>query len=242
MLLAQSDHLIGVALYPSSVPDNANSTSSSSMKSRRGRRPSLAPREVVLGLDRLERRVSFFGAGVALLFALGTAIEWARNVSTITKVSPSKTDTCPSGYHHLTSKATSICEEISKTSQGGWEIRFFFILLIALCILYFTVRRKRAGVACFAVFLGLGLGFGTGFIFFLLGVWLIIRAYRLQKYGEAGFVSSNRVAKEMGQAKREGRSVKASSTSNSKDATSRATAAPAASKRYTPKKPPRRRR
>jgi hypothetical protein len=242
MLLAQSDHLIGVALYPSSVPDNANLTSSSPMKSRRGRRPSLAPREVVLGLDRLERRVSFFGAGVALLFALGTAIEWARNVSTITKVNPSKTDTCPSGYHHLTSRATSICEEISKTSQGGWEIRFFFILLIALCILYFTVRRKRAGVACFAVFLGLGLGFGTGFIFFLLGVWLIIRAYRLQKYGEAGFVSSNRVAKEMGQAKREGRSVTASSTSDSKDATSRATTAPAASKRYTPKKPPRRRR
>lgn len=212
------------------------------MKTRRGRRPSLAPREVVLGLDRIERRVSFFGAGVALLFALGTAIEWARNVSTITRVNPSKTNTCPSGYHHLTSKATSICEEISKTSQGGWEIRFFFILLIALCILYFTARRKRAGVACFAVFLGLGLGFGTGFIFFLLGVWLIIRAYRLQKYGEAGFVSSNRVAKEMGQAKREGRSVKESSTNNSKDTTSKTTTAPAASKRYTPKKPPRRRR
>ncbi len=224
------------------MPDNANSTSSSSMKSRRGRRPSLAPREVVLGLDRLERRVSFFGAGVALLFALGTAIEWARNASTITKVNPLKTGKCPTGYHHLTSKATSICEEITQTSQGGWEIRFFFIFLVALCILYFTVRRKRAGVACFAVFLGLALGFGTGFIFFLLGVWLIIRAYRLQKYGEAGFVSSNRVAKEMGQAKREGRSVKASSTSDSKDATSKTAAAPAASKRYTPKKPPRRRR
>lgn len=176
--------------------------------------------------------------GIALLLAVVTAVEWARNVSTVTKVNPSKTNTCPSGFH-LTNK---ICEEVTKSTAGAWEVRLLFIVVVALCILYFTVRRKRAGVACFAIFLGFGPVYGAGLLFVLLGAWLIIRAYRLQKYGEAGFASSNRVAKERGQAKRAGRSAKTSSASESKDATSRTIAAPEASKRYTPKKPPRRRR
>ena len=208
------------------------------MKSRRGRRPSLAPREVVLGLDQLERRVSFIGVGAAFILALVTAVEWARNVKTTTTVKPSTTNTCPTGFHH----AGTLCKEVLASTAGAWEVRLLFIVVIALCILYFTVRRKRAGVACFAIFLGFGPVYGAGLLFVLLGSWLILRAYRLQKYGEAGFASSNRVAKERGQARREGRSAKSSSTTNDKDATTKALPAPAASKRYTPKKPPRRRR
>jgi hypothetical protein len=208
------------------------------MKARRGRRPSLAPREVVLGLDHLERRVSFIGVGAAFILALVTAIEWARNVKTTTTVKPSTTNTCPSGFHH----AGTLCKQVLTSTAGAWEVRLLFIVVIALCILYFTIRRKRAGVACFAIFLGFGPVYGAGLIFVLLGSWLILRAYRLQKYGEAGFASSNRVAKERGQAKREGRVAKTSSTANAKDTTAKALSTPEASKRYTPKKPPRRRR
>ncbi|HUY15983.1 MAG TPA: hypothetical protein VMV11_00335 [Acidimicrobiales bacterium] len=176
--------------------------------------------------------------GAALLLALVTAVEWARNVKTTTTAKPSTTNTCPTGYHH----AGSLCKEVLASSAGAWEVRLLFIVVVALCILYFTIRRKRAGVACFAIFLGFGPVYGAGLLFVLFGSWLILRAYRLQKYGEAGFASSNRVAKERGQARREGRAAKTTSTSNAKGTTAKAVSAPEASKRYTPKKPPRRRR
>ena len=176
--------------------------------------------------------------GAALLLVLVTAIEWARNVKTTTTVKPSTTNTCPTDFHH----AGTLCKEVLASSAGAWEVRLLFIVVIALCILYFTFRRKRAGVACFAVFLGFGPVYGAGLIFVLFGSWLILRAYRLQRFGEAGFASSNRVAKERGQARREGRLAKTASATNVKDSTQKVPTAPVASKRYTPKKPPRRRR
>jgi len=199
----------------------------------------VAPREVVLGLDHLERTVSLVGAGAALLFALATVVEWIKNVATIATQTPSKANTCLSGYHFV--KAKLLCEMLTHTSRSQWEVRFLFITIVALCILYFALRRKRAGVACFSIFLGLGLGVSTGLVFFLLGAWLIVRAYRLQKYGDASFFGSNRVAKEEGQAKRANRAAKGAETSESTASPSKSAAPPTASKRYTPKKPPRRR-
>ncbi len=203
----------------------------------------MAPRAVVLGLDNLERGISLFGASIGLVLALVTAIEWARNIPITNTLKPSKTKTCPKPYH-LT-KTKLLCEQIVRTTRSEWEVKFFFILLVSLCILYFALRRKRAGVACFAVFLGLGLGIESGLVFFFLGVWLIVRAYRLQKYGTATMLGSNRVAREMSVARKEGRTFKADSDSgpstSSKSTPSKPTA-PEASKRYTPKKPPRRRR
>ena len=87
---------------------------------------------------------------------------------------------CPSAYP---TRVNTLCEHIVKTTRTEWEVKFFFIVLVAACILYFALRRKRAGVATFAVFLGLGLGLGSGLVFFFMGAWLIMRAYRLQKYG-----------------------------------------------------------
>jgi hypothetical protein len=209
------------------------------VKTRRTRRPSLAPREVVLGLDHLERRVSFISVGAAFLLALVTVVEWARNAKTTNTAKLSTTNTCPTGFH----RAGTLCKEVVTSSAGAWEVRLLFIVVVALCILYFTVRRKRAGVACFAIFLGFGPVYGAGLIFVLFGSWLILRAYRLQRFGEAGFASSNRVAKERGRERREGRSMGTSSASaTAKDATQKTVSAPVASKRYTPKKPPRRRR
>lgn len=219
------------------MPDNADSTSPNEAKSRRGRRPSLAPREVVLGLDRLEQRISFFAAGVALLLALLTLIQWIRNTPTLSKVNPSTSNKCLRGYHHV----GSLCEELVKTSRGQWEIHFAFITAVSLCILYFALRRKRAGVACFTIFLGLGLGISTGLLFFLVGMWLIMRAYRLQKYGDASFFGSNRVVKEAGRARRKQRSSTSSASRDASVAAARTVAPPSASKRYTPKKPQRRR-
>jgi hypothetical protein len=193
---------------------------------------------VVLGLDKLEHGVSLFGVGVAFILAFVTAIGWAKKSPIVTTTKHVKGKVCPTAYptHVLT-----LCEHINRETASYWEVRFFFVLVVALCLLYFTLRRKRAGVACFAVFLGLGLGLGSGVVFLFLGVWLILRAYRLQKYGVASMLASNRVARDVVTAKREARTTPdATIARKSVDGTK--VVAPAASKRYTPKKPPRKRR
>jgi hypothetical protein len=192
---------------------------------------------VVLGLDSFERKISLVGAGTAIIFALATVVEWARNAATITTQAPSRTNTCAKGFHPV----KALCQEVTHTSRSEWEVRFLFIAVVALCILYFALRRKRAGVACFSIFLGLGLGISTGLVFFFLGAWLIVRAYRLQKYGDASFFGSNRVAKETGQAKRADRVSRAAAKGEPTPVVSKSVTPPAASKRYTPKQPPRRR-
>lgn len=223
------------------MPENSESTPTRSLGRRGGRRESVAPREVVLGLDNLERGISLFGASVALILALVTGIEWARNLPVITTVKHVTGKVCPAAYPKL---VNTLCEHLDYTSRSQWEVKFFFILLVALCLLYFSLRRKRAGVACFAVFLGLGLGIDSGLVFFFLGAWLIVRAYRLQKYGTPSMLASNRVARDMAEARREGRTYSndASTTKTSSSPTPTKPTTPEASKRYTPKKPPRRRR
>jgi hypothetical protein len=222
------------------------------MRSRRGRRPSLAPREVVLGLDPLERGISIFAASIAFVLAIVTGIEWKRNLPSITTKSVPKGKSCPSAFP---SRVNTLCEHIVKTTRTEWEVKFFFIVLVAACILFFALRRKRAGVATFAVFLGLGLGLGSGLVFFFVGAWLIMRAYRLQKYGVATMMGSNRVAREMALARKEGRepdietytgSTGASNATTPRSGSSKKTppksTTPEASKRYTPKKPAPKRR
>lgn len=221
------------------MSDNGNGDLERPSRFRRPRRQSLAPREVVLGLDTLERRISLAGACLGLVIALVTAVQWARNLPVITTTPHLKGKACPSSFKKHVGK---LCEHVLYNTRSEWEVKFFFILVVALCLLYFSLRRKRAGVACFAIFLGLGLGLGTGLIFFLLGVWLIVRAYRLQKYGVPGIVGSNRVARERGTAKREGRSARPSRSERAESSAVAAKSAPSASKRYTPKKPPRKRR
>jgi hypothetical protein len=222
------------------------------MRSRRGKRQSLAPREVVLGLDPLERGISIFGASIAFVLAIVTAVEWKRNLPTITTTKYKAGKACPTAFP---THVNTLCEHIVKTTRTEWEVKFFFIVIVAACIMFFALRRKRAGVATFAVFLGLGLGLGSGLVFFFMGAWLIMRAYRLQKYGIPTMMGSNRVAREMAQARKEGREPDieqyTGTTTTSNAATPRSSAskktpakstAPEASKRYTPKKPAPKRR
>jgi hypothetical protein len=84
----------------------------------------------------------------------------------------------------------------------------------------------------------------VGIVFLFLGVWLIVRAFRLQRYGEASWSGSNKAAREMAQAKKEGRAPKPNARSKSTvepPPPPGPVAPPSASKRYTPKQKPRKR-
>ena len=208
---------------------------------RRRRRRSLATRGEVLGLNQLEQRVSWAATVFAYALAGFTAILWARNQPTVTSAKTLSNGSCPKGFHFV----HQVCEQIAYVSKGSWEFRFFFIMVVAIALSYFTWRQKRAGVATFAIFLGLGNGVFFGPLFLLLGVWLIMRAFRLQKYGDASFKGANRAAREQAAERRASRQGGARAKGrNRKDDTvsSTRTPPPTSSKRYTPKKPSTRRR
>ena len=190
-------------------------------------------------MDRIERRVSLIAVGVAMLGALIFAAAWIRQSPLTTTQKYVKGKSCPAAY---SKHVGNFCEHVLKHADSYWATRFLFIFVIALIILIFALKRKRAGVACFACFLGLGLGFGAGIVFLFLGVWLIVRAFRLQRYGEASWTGSNKVAREMAQGRKEGRApVVKSSASPTPVPTPGPVAPPSASKRYTPKQKPRKR-
>jgi len=152
-------------------------------------------------MDDVERKVSLFGVGIALVIAIIWAVEWVKKTPVKTTQKFVKGKTCPAAYPKHVGQ---FCEHILKASDSYWATRFLFVFVVALFLLFFTLRRKRAGVACFSFFLGLGLGV-AGVVFVFLGAWLVVRAFRLQRYGEASWSGSNRAAKEIAQAKREGR-------------------------------------
>jgi hypothetical protein len=113
--------------------------------------------------------------------------------------------------------------------------------ILILCAIGFLAlwKRKRTLVAfdlflvgfAFTLFVGL-----IGFAFILLGAWLMLRAWRINKYGTT---NSKTIAREAA-ARPRGRQRKEATRSTSKTATDPTVRKPpTASKRYTPKSPPR---
>jgi hypothetical protein len=222
------------------VPDLDDSSLPNEAPRVRRRRQSLVPRSEILGLNQLEQRVSWAAAIFAYALAGFTAVLWVRNQPTVTKAPTLTNGTCPKGFH-LVSRT---CEQIIHVSQGSWEFRFFFIVIVALALSYFSWRQKRAGVATFAIFLGLGNGVFFGPLYLLLGVWLIMRAFRLQKYGDASFKGANRAAREQAAQRKvdRGRTKSRNASGRSSSPNAAVAKTPTASKRYTPKKQNTRRR
>jgi len=113
--------------------------------------------------------------------------------------------------------------------------------ILLLCVIGFLSlwKRKRTLVAfdlflvgfAFTLFIGL-----IGFAFILLGGWLMLRAWRLNKYGttNARAIAKETAARPRGRERKE--AAKAGPKSTSGPA---ARKPPTASKRYTPKSPPR---
>jgi hypothetical protein len=121
------------------------------------------------------------------------------------------------------------------------DAKLLGLVILVLCAIGFAAlwKRKRTLVAfdlfllgfAFTLFVGL-----LGFVFILLGGWLMLRAWRLNKYGTT---NSKAIAREAA-ARPRGRQRKEAARSMSKTAGSTADRKPpTANKRYTPKAPAR---
>ena len=191
-----------------------------------------------MGLDPLERGISFFASAIAVISAALFIPHLTKNTWITDTAKYVKGKSCPVNYKHV----ASLCEKHQLTHPSYWWPQFILILVVGLAILAFAWNRKRVGVIVASLLLGLA-GGTAGIVFLFLGAWLVIRAYRLQKYGDATFTGSSRRAREMGQTRRETRAStpkRARGAKSSETASTKAVAAPAPSKRYTPKKPNRR--
>ena len=180
----------------------------------------MAPREVVFGMDKIERNVSLFGVAIAIIVSLVPALRLDQQIAAHhDRRSTSRARPAPRPFPSSTRRR--LCEHILEERAESLGDPVPLRLRRRVVILFFALRRKRAGVACFACFLGIGLGI-SGVVFVFLGAWLIVRAFRLQRYGEASWTGSNKVAREMAQARREGRDPTPKATS--KDASAPAVA------------------
>ncbi len=135
-------------------------------------------------------------------------------------------------------------QKSAKTHIAGYELNAALVAILGLTVVFFAWRSKRTGVifGCALLFLVLGIGMGAVFLF--SGGYLMIRALRLQRYGDASFSGSSKIARERAKARKEGRdpSTINATTIDATATTERPRPAPAASSRYTPKKQQRRRK
>lgn len=194
-----------------------------------------------MGIDTIERRVAYIAGTLAIVLAGLFTPHLYKNTFVTETANPVKGHTCAAPYHWH--KAANTCSYLKLTHPSDWVLQFLLIVVMAFAILTFAYLRKRVGVAFAGFFLGLALG-AIGLPFLLLGGWLLLRALRLQRYGDASFFGSSRIAREQAQSKREGRPVVRTPRAKKKveeDPMLIRPVAPAPSKRYTPKKQTRKR-
>ena len=133
------------------------------------------------------------------------------------------------------------------TKRGGHSITvgpdailLYGAILLFCAVGFFALWKRKRTILCFDFFL---IGFGltvsltvVGFVYIFFGAWLMLRAWRINKYGttNAKVIAKEAAARPRGRERKE--TAKASGRS---PATAGERKPPTANKRYTPKAPPR---
>jgi hypothetical protein len=202
----------------------------------------MVPREVVTSTDDREHRVGIVFSGLGLLMSLALLlVGLIHGTVTATTTRALHNGKCPDvpGFTLLTATKTTCSYELVRTKG---DILFGGLLILALTAILsiFVVRRRRTGTVFASFVEGLAVVQYSyfwilpllGFAYVAHGGWLLLRAYRLQKYGSPTRRGANEAVQ-------------------SGPAPAPAASAPAepvprrpaeASKRYTPKKQAKKRR
>ena len=187
-------------------------------------------RKQVIGLDGLEQKIGYFATAIGVvtsLLILPAFLKFKTTYLTQT-AKPSASHLCHTGYHLV---ATLCVKQIAQT-HSYWTFLLVGTAVMSLFLGLATWRRNRPALIVVGILIG-ALSGTAGLLFLVMSAWLMIRAFRLQRFGDASFKGSNAVARERGR-NRAPREKRGSA------ATVDAKPTPAASKRYTPKKKPRR--
>jgi hypothetical protein len=214
---------------------------------RRTPRVSAVSRDVVKTLDRLERRVALVLGGIGAVVSLVSLyiIFFVHPETTVTRL-PLHAQ-CPPGFHVQTRAhlVITLCSAVQRTPASELWLYFALIVLATAFLFYAALQKKRTLAVVTLLFIGLALGpFSLGLPFAGAGVWLMWRAWRLQRYGVATFTGVSQINRQRAADRKAGKPVaplaaKSAPIIAAPDAPRRASEA---SKRYTPKKPPRKKR
>jgi hypothetical protein len=196
-------------------------------------------RQAILGLDPLERKIGLYGALLAALIAVTTQIGGVINPTKPVSqtLAATKAHTCTNKAFTY-DKATGKCNGQVVYSLEHWL--FALILLLAFAAaLFVTVRIGRRGAMGFTALMT-GFAFETqvgilGFPFIAAGGWLLIRAWRVQKYGSPTATKTRPAGDKPTPAARTDRPVR------KKKSKGPVATGPAPNKRYTPKAPKKKR-
>lgn len=202
----------------------------------------MVPRSVVMGLDPFERRVSYFAGALAMVLAGLFMPHLLHNTWVTDTAKPGAKNSCVAPFKLV----GRVCQHVHLTHPSDWLPQFLEIFIIGLVIILFAYLKKRVGVSFAGLFLGLAIG-TTGLPFLFLGGWLVIRALRLQRYGDATFMGSSRLARAAADERRAARKAgtpvptRRAAPAPASDAppAPKTATPPSPSKRYTPKKRPR---
>lgn len=199
--------------WPSATPSDSATSAAEG-----GILPTGQRKQAMSSLDPLEVKLSF---GVLLLATIAAVVIPA--------------------YISASNRVTRAGKNSIAVAPDAWLLGAVILLLSVIGFVALW-KRKRTLVAfpffligfAFTLFIGL-----VGFVFILLGGWLMLRAWRLNKYGTT---NAKMIARETA-ARPRGRDRGSSSGTTKRNAkpspTSGDRKAPVASKRYTPKSPAR---
>jgi flagellar biogenesis protein FliO len=211
-------------------------------------------RNLVNQIDPTERKIGYIASGLAVVLTLVSTIPYmVRRVSVATTTKPSG-HTCANHYTYTThSGSAATCNTVYPTSHYAFSL---ILLLVFSAAIFVTVRiGRRAPLAFTLVLTGLAIGSviaNTIIVlpFIFAGGWLLLRAWRSQKYGSPsakaplpGYTPPRRgPAPKAGAAsgRSGGSTTNASrrSRKNQPPPSPTGRTAPSANKRYTPKAPP----
>jgi hypothetical protein len=197
-------------------------------------------RRAILNLDTLERKVGLIGSALAALIALATQLPYVLKPSTPVSQSlaATKAHTC-TNKAFIYDKATNKCNGKVVYSLEHWLVALILLLVFALAM-YVTVRIGRRGPVGFTALMA-GFAFETevgilGLPFIAAGGWLLIRAWRVQKYGSPTATKVNPTGEKRAPPPRAQRAPR------SKKSKGPQRTGPAPNKRYTPKSPSRKKK
>jgi hypothetical protein len=198
----------------------------------------------VIQLDPLERKIGYLGAGMALVIALLSQLPGALDPlhhPVSQNVTPGKNHSCGPGFKYENVAHVGFrCTGDVYYPASHWIGALVLMLVFALALLVTTRIGRRAPLGFAAVMTGLAYETQVGLLgipFLFAGGWLLIRAWRVQRHGSTkrpGIGSSNGARAANG-------SSRAPSARSSKKNEKAGPVKPAASKRYTPKAPTKKR-
>jgi hypothetical protein len=189
-------------------------------------------RQAIFNLDARERKWGLIGAALAAVIALWQDLPYVLNPKTPVKLPVGKNHSCTSGFTYH--KVANACEAVY--DRAHWEFELAVLLAFALA-LFITVRiGRRSGVGFTALMAGLAFEAEVGILglpFIFGGGWLLLRAWRVQRYGSPTGTKANPTGEKRAPPPRPERSSRKKNEPEQKG--------PIASKRYTPKAPKKKR-